>query len=139
MVRGRSSVADPVLLSCSPVLTTTLKLRRENERLARRSPTWKNGWPEGAGLTAMKVRAVIALKADYRWAVLLQVAGLARLFYHRARLAEPDPLADLEAAVTEVCTNSRGRYGHRCVHAVLVAARWTPRRRPSSSSCGSSS
>jgi putative transposase len=75
----------------------------------------------------LKVRAVIALKAEHRFAVLLQIAGLARstFFYHQARMRQPDPLAELKSAITEAFANSHSRYGHRRVHTVLVKAGWT--------------
>lgn len=74
----------------------------------------------------MKVTAVIALKAEYRLAVLLQVSGLARstFFYHQKRLNDPDPRQELKDAIIEVFTTSQRRYGHRRVHAVLRGAGW---------------
>ena len=74
----------------------------------------------------MKARAVLALKAQHRLDVLLQVAGLARstFYYHQARLSRPDPRADLEAAIGKVFEDSRGRYGHRRIHHVLAGAGW---------------
>ncbi|EME16716.1 IS3 family transposase [Rhodococcus triatomae] len=70
------------------------------------------------------MRAIIALKADHRLAVLLEVAGLARstFFYHQTRLGRPDPRAELEAAIGEVFERNRGRYGHRRVHQELIGA-----------------
>ncbi|MET7989981.1 IS3 family transposase [Amycolatopsis sp. NPDC005232] len=58
--------------------------------------------------------------------MLLQVAGLARstFFYHQARLAGPDPRAELKAAITDVFARSHARYGHRRVHHALVRAGW---------------
>ena len=74
----------------------------------------------------MKVLAVIALKAQYRLDVLLDVAGLARstFFYRQAQLRRPDPKAALKAAVTSAFENNHRRYGHRRVHRVLVEAGW---------------
>ncbi|WP_328524351.1 IS3 family transposase [Kribbella sp. NBC_00359] len=74
----------------------------------------------------MKVRAVVSLKAEHRLDVLLQAAGLARstFFYHQARLQDPDPRAELKAAITDVFTKSHARYGHRRVHHELVRAGW---------------
>ncbi len=48
------------------------------------------------------MKAVIALKAEHRLEVLLEVARLARstFFYHQARLARPDPQAELKTAIT---------------------------------------
>ena len=70
----------------------------------------------------MKVRAVVSLKAHYRLDVLLEVAGLARstFFYHQARLHNPDPHADLKAAITAIFEGNHGRYGHRRIHRVLI-------------------
>ncbi|MEV6239408.1 IS3 family transposase [Lentzea sp. NPDC051838] len=58
--------------------------------------------------------------------MLLDVAGLARstFFYHQARLARPDPQAALKAAIAEVFTQAKGRYGHRRVHIVLLRQGW---------------
>ena len=74
----------------------------------------------------MKVLAVIALKAQYRLDVLLDVAGLARstFFYRQAQLRRPDPKAALKAAVTRAFEKNHRRYGHRRVHRVLVDAGW---------------
>ena len=74
----------------------------------------------------MKVAAVISLKADHRLPVLLEVAGLARstFFYHQAKAGQPDPKAELKAAITHVFTDSRSRYGHRRVRLVLNAQGW---------------
>ncbi len=74
----------------------------------------------------MKVRAVVALKAEHRLDLLLEVAGLARstFFYHQARLTRPDPRADLKAAITEIFTRNQARYGHRRVHHQLARAGW---------------
>lgn len=70
----------------------------------------------------MKVRAVVSLKAEHRLDLLLQVAGLARstFFYHQAKMDEPDPRAELKAAVTAAFTAAEGRYGHRRVHRELI-------------------
>ena len=83
----------------------------------------------------MKAQAVIAVKADHRLEVLLEVARLARstFFYHHARLALPDPQADLKAAIRDVFEENKGRYGHRRVHRELCAPGGGSRRRPSSS------
>jgi putative transposase len=74
----------------------------------------------------VKVQAVIALKAEHRLDVLLQVSGLARstFFYHQARLRVPDPQADLKTAIATVFEKAERRYGHRRVHAVVVAQGW---------------
>jgi putative transposase len=70
----------------------------------------------------VRTQVVVTLKADYPLVVLLEVAGLARstFFHHQARLAQPDPHADLKTAITEAFEQARGRYGHRRVHAVLA-------------------
>ena len=75
----------------------------------------------------LKVRAVIALKAEHRLEVLLDVAGLARstFFYHQAKLNGPDPRASLKAAITEVFKKNHGRYGHRRIHIELHKQGWT--------------
>lgn len=74
----------------------------------------------------MRVLAVISLKADHRLTDLLDAAGLARstFFYHQARLAAPDPQAELKAVITEVFITNHGRYGHRRVHGELTKAGW---------------
>ncbi|WP_243076409.1 IS3 family transposase [Microbacterium sp. SS28] len=79
----------------------------------------------------MKVQAVISLKADHSLSVLLSVAGLARstFFYHQARLAHPDPDADLKTAITQVFTAAKGRYGHRRVHTMLMRDGWRVARK----------
>jgi len=68
---------------------------------------------------------VIALRAEHRLEVLLEVAGLARstFFYHQARLDRPDPHAELKAAITTAFDASRRR-GHRVVHRALRKAGW---------------
>jgi putative transposase len=74
----------------------------------------------------VKVAAVVALRADYRLDLLLQIAGLARstFFYHQNRLLRPDPHADLKAAIRDIFENNHRRYGHRRVHAVLTGQGW---------------
>lgn len=74
----------------------------------------------------MKVAAVLALRAEHRLPVLLEVAELARstFFYHQKRLAQPDPRQPLKDAITEAFTNNKGRYGHRRIHQVLRRAGW---------------
>lgn len=74
----------------------------------------------------MKVRAVVALKADYPLSLLLEIAGLARstFFYHQARLDRPDPHADLKTAITAIFTDVHGRYGHRRIHTRLRTTGW---------------
>jgi putative transposase len=58
--------------------------------------------------------------------VLLDVAGLARstFFYHQAKHDQPDPLADLKAAIGDAFEAAYGRYGHRRIHAVLIKQGW---------------
>lgn len=65
------------------------------------------------------MRAVVSLKADHRLTDLLAAAGLARstFFYYQARLACPDPRADLKTAITQVFEASRRWFGHRRVWA----------------------
>jgi putative transposase len=74
----------------------------------------------------MKVRAVISLKAEHCLDALLDAAGLARstFFYHQARLARSDPQADLKTAIRTAFEEAERRYGHRRIHAVLVAQGW---------------
>lgn len=74
----------------------------------------------------MKVLALVALKAEHRLEVLLQVAGLARstFFYHQARLQTPDPQAALKADIKQLFEVNKGRYGHRRIHARLLAQGW---------------
>lgn len=74
----------------------------------------------------MKAQALIALKADFPLPVLLKAAGLARstYFYHQSRFGDPDPQEALKAAVTEIFTKNRARYGHRRVHAELAKQGW---------------
>lgn len=74
----------------------------------------------------MTAAAVISLKAEHRLDVLLDVAGLPRstFFYHQARLARPDPRAELKAAIRSAFEAAKGRYGHRRVHAVLRREGW---------------
>ncbi|WP_205754770.1 IS3 family transposase [Pseudarthrobacter sp. NamE5] len=74
----------------------------------------------------MKVKALIALKADFPLPVLLLVSGLARstFFYQQARLRSPDPKEAFKAAVTEIFTTNHGRYGHRRIHSELIRQGW---------------
>jgi putative transposase len=71
------------------------------------------------------VKAVIALKAEHRLDVLLDVARLARstFFYHQARLTRPDPQAELKSTITEVFELNRRR-GHRGIHRELRNRGW---------------
>lgn len=68
---------------------------------------------------------MIALRAEHRLEVLLEVAGLARstFFYHQARLGRPDPHAELKIAIITAFETSRRR-GHRVVHHALRQAGW---------------
>jgi putative transposase len=74
----------------------------------------------------VKVQAVVALKAEHRFSVLLQVAKLARstFYYHQAQLARPDPRAALKLAIREQVTRAHGRYGHRRIHRELGKMGW---------------
>jgi putative transposase len=74
----------------------------------------------------VKVHAVVALKAEHRLDVLLEVAGIARstFFYHQARLGVPDPQAELKAAIRDTFEQAKGRYGHRRIHSMLITAGW---------------
>ena len=74
----------------------------------------------------MKVRAVVALKADFRLDVLLGVAGLARstFFYQQARLVRPDPHGELDARIRTAFAQAKGRYGHRRIHRELGNTGW---------------
>jgi putative transposase len=58
--------------------------------------------------------------------VLLGIADLARstFFYHQAKHDQPDPLADLKAAIRDAFDAAQGRYGHRRVHTVLITQGW---------------
>jgi putative transposase len=77
------------------------------------------------------VNAVVTLKAEHSLTDLLAAAGLARstFFYHQARLDAPDPHAELKAAITEVFTVNKGRYGYRRVHRVLTGNGWQVNRK----------
>ncbi|WP_254780409.1 IS3 family transposase [Arthrobacter woluwensis] len=57
---------------------------------------------------------------------LLEASGLARstFFYHQARLALPDPDAELKDAIRSAFSQAHGRYGHRRIHAVLMRRGW---------------
>jgi putative transposase len=74
----------------------------------------------------VKVQAVVALKADYRLALVLEVAGLARstYFYHQARQHRPDAQAALKTAIRTAFAQAHGRYGHRRIQASLVVKGW---------------
>ena len=66
----------------------------------------------------LTVRAVIALKAEHRLELLLDLTGFARstFFYHQARLRAPNPQERIETAVTEIFEENHGRYEHRRIH-----------------------
>lgn len=68
---------------------------------------------------------MIALRAQHRLDVLIEVAGLARstFFYHQARLHRPDPHAELKTAITTAFAETRRR-GHRVVHRELMRTGW---------------
>jgi putative transposase len=69
---------------------------------------------------------VLALKADYPLAVLLDIAGLARstYYYHQPSLDRPDPQTALKAAIRRHFEAAHGRYGHRRIHACLIREGW---------------
>lgn len=77
------------------------------------------------------MNAVVTLKAEHSLTDLLAAAGLARstFFYHQARLDDPDPYAELKAAITDVFTVNKGRYGYRRVHRVLTGHGWRINRK----------
>lgn len=77
------------------------------------------------------MNAVVTLKAEHALTDLLAAAGLARstFFYHQARLDAPDPYAELKAAITDVFTVNKARYGYRRVHRELVKAGWQVNRK----------
>jgi putative transposase len=72
------------------------------------------------------VQAVQALKATFPLDVLLEIAEVARstFFSHQARLTRPDRHEALDAAIHEVVTRTKGRYGHRRIHRELGKDRW---------------
>ena len=69
----------------------------------------------------MKTAAVAACKAEHSLQTLLQIAGLARstFFYQQARSREPDRHADTADAIRAIFVRTKGRYGHRRIHAGL--------------------
>ncbi|WFR85500.1 IS3 family transposase [Arthrobacter sp. Y-9] len=69
---------------------------------------------------------MFSLKAEYPLPELLKAAGLARstYFYHQARMARPDPQAELKVAIREAFEQARGRYGHRRIHTMLSRQGW---------------
>lgn len=69
----------------------------------------------------MKTAAVAACKAEHSLQTLLQIAGLARstFFYQQARSREPDRHADTADAIRAIFVRTKGRYGHRRIHAEL--------------------
>ena len=75
----------------------------------------------------LTVRAVIALKAEHRLDLLLDLTGFARstFFYHQARLRAPDTREKIKTAVTEIFEENHGRYGHRRIHTEMVKQGWT--------------
>ena len=77
------------------------------------------------------MQVVQALKAEYPLALLLEIAGLARstYFYQQARLSCPHPHGALDAAIQEVFTRAKGRYGHRRIHRALGTAGWVVARK----------
>lgn len=74
----------------------------------------------------MKAHTVSALKAMCQLEVVLKIANLARAtyFYHQARENDPDPDAELKAAMQSIFTEVRGRYGYRRMLARLQADGW---------------
>lgn len=75
----------------------------------------------------MKVAAVDALKAEYPFLLLLQVAQLARSVYdyHQRRSDPKDRYADLKDAIRTIFAGAHGRYGHRRIYDELKKAGWT--------------
>jgi putative transposase len=69
----------------------------------------------------VKTAAVAACKAEHSLQSLLQIAGLARstFFFQQARSGRPDRHADTADAVRAVFVRTKGRYGHRRIHAEL--------------------
>ena len=101
------------------------KLRQENQRLAAENAYLKNTSLEEP-TTALKVSAVMDLKASHALPLLLQAAGLARstFFYRQAALKTPDRHAALRASIHKIFTAARGRYGYRRIHAALRRQGW---------------
>ncbi len=68
----------------------------------------------------------MTLKAEHSLANLLQAAGLARstFFYHQAKLAAPDPHADLKTEIRRMFDRFSGRYGHRRIRDELRKSGW---------------
>lgn len=69
---------------------------------------------------------MLLLKASYPLSLLLEAAGIPRstFFYRQAALSRADPQAELREKIREAFTQSRARYGHRRIHAVLVRQGW---------------
>lgn len=63
--------------------------------------------------------------------MLLEVAGLARstFYYQLAAMQRPDRQAGVKAKIAEVFADSKNRYGHRRVHAVLHKQGWRVSRK----------
>ncbi|WP_243400299.1 IS3 family transposase [Arthrobacter glacialis] len=74
---------------------------------------------------------MLALKASFPLPLLLAAAGLPRstFFYRQAALRAPDRHAELRMQVHEVFTDTKGRYGHRRIHAVLIRRGWQVARK----------
>ena len=72
---------------------------------------------------------MLDLRADHKPEHLRAALSLARstYHYHRALIEHPaqDKYAQVKAAITEVFTDARGRYGHRRIHAALTARGFT--------------
>ncbi|MGQ3382386.1 IS3 family transposase [Glutamicibacter sp. TV12E] len=85
---------------------------------------------EGSG-ASVKTQAILTLKSEHDLIDLLAVAGLARstYYYHLKRLEQPDPHAELKAAITASFEDSKRRYGYRKVHLELRAQGWNVGRK----------
>jgi transposase InsO family protein len=83
------------------------RLRREDDGCARSWPSWKSKGLERRG-TALKVRAVIALKAEHRLKVLLDVTALAHLLKRQFDAAAPNQ--KWVTGVTEFSVGDRQLY-----------------------------
>jgi putative transposase len=73
------------------------------------------------------VEAVDDLKAHYPLSLLLQIAALPRsTFYdHRRRLRRDDARAGIKEAIRDAFTETKSRYGHRRIRAILLRQGWT--------------
>ena len=74
-----------------------------------------------------KAALIDALRNKYRLHILLEILHMAKssYCYQEAALHKPDKYADLSLKVQAVFNESKGRYGYRRIHAIIIGSGYT--------------